>query len=153
MAVKRKDIEKLMFARLKKASPLKALRKSLNDNKRVVIALQQNQMQQGDDANGGKFPPYSKTSVEVFGKRPGPWTLRETGAFYSGMRVTVDNTQTSITSTDPKTQMLQDKVAFYRGGDVFGLNEPNTVELGDFLLNGIGGDGPFAEEYKRQVLG
>ena len=54
-----------------------------------IIDLNQDQMLiKGVDAEGDSLGNYSKTSIEVYGKRPGRITLKDTGEFYDSMRIT-----------------------------------------------------------------
>lgn len=57
--------------------------------KYVIWLNQNNQLQFGKLPNGQTLPDYSERSVSEFGKRPGPWTLENTGEFYASMLVAV----------------------------------------------------------------
>lgn len=102
--------------------------------KREVIAdLQATQMSRGERADGSKLPDYSPRSVQVFGKRPGPWTLRDTGEFYRLIQIVrIDSTGWQLSSLDEKTNLIQAKVKQRLGGSsskVFGLNKTSLEDL------------------------
>jgi len=66
------------------------------------------------------MPDYSERSINEFGKKPGPWRLKETGAFYLGITVKdINEKGWTLTSTDSKTAMLEKKA----GKRIFGLND------------------------------
>lgn len=68
------------------------------------------------------MPNYSPVSVEVYGKPAGPIKLYETGAFYRGFMLDVNGNILTITSDDPKTDMLYKRYATLKH-NIFGLNQ------------------------------
>ena len=64
----------------------------------LIISLNKDQLKMGVLADDSFMPDYSPTSVEVYGKRPGRWTLFETGELYDSLKV-VSVTETSIIET------------------------------------------------------
>jgi hypothetical protein len=80
------------------------------------------------------MPYYSKRSVEVYGKPPGPWKLFDTGGFWKGLTVAEINAKGwRLTSTDSKTEMILGRFASREFGSssdkekaaayIFGLNK------------------------------
>jgi hypothetical protein len=68
--------------------------------KREVIAnLQAIQLSKGQTKKGGEFPDYSPASVIFYGKPPGPWRVKNSGALYKGLFVkNIDYTGWEISS-------------------------------------------------------
>lgn len=123
-----------------------AIVETVNAKREIVADLQATQMSRGERADGSKFPDYSARSVNEFGKRPGPWTLRDTGEFYRLIQIVkIDSTGWILTSLDDKTQLIKAKVRQRLGTQedkVFGLND-TTRE--DFVKP------HFVPELKRQL--
>lgn len=90
-------------------------------------------MSRGERADGSKFPDYSPRSVLEFGKRPGPWTLRNTGEFYKLIQIVrIDSTGWELSSLDEKTTLIKAKVKQRLGDNtskVFGLNKTSLEDL------------------------
>lgn len=63
----------------------KTILNSFSVNQRVVTNLITDQLYQGKDVKGDVFPDYSERSVQVFGKRPGPWQGYSSGDLYKGV--------------------------------------------------------------------
>lgn len=73
-----------------------------------IVSLNQVQMyDKGIDAHGQSLGEYSKTSVEVYGKRPGHITLHDTGEFYDSMKVFKTGTGAFEIHGDMETHDLQ----------------------------------------------
>lgn len=136
-------IKKLFQEPLRRMEPKKALIKALKENKEVLVQANREQMTDGEDAFGNAFPDYSAVSISM-GKTPGPWTLRDTGAFKGAMFAKVDNEGTTISSTDPKTAMLEEKTG--SGKDIFGLQQKNLAEVVNTVIWY-----PFTEEVKDRL--
>jgi hypothetical protein len=75
----------------------------------VVRAMNEEQLEDGKRRDGSVLPNYSPGSVAKFGKRPGPMTLKDTGAFRSKITVKANATFAEIISTDSKTGILEAK--------------------------------------------
>jgi hypothetical protein len=97
----------------------------IEDNERAIVEMNIEQLQEGQRSDGSTLPNYSPVSVAKFGKRPGPMTLEDTGAFYRGIRVRAGKTFAEIIGTDPKTGMLE---ALY-DLTIIGLSEDNLEKL------------------------
>jgi len=115
------------------AATLKAIQQDLpaligeviEDNEDLIRQMNIEQLQEGKRSDGSTLPNYSIGSVQKFGKRPGPMTLEDTGAFHRGIRVRAGKTFAEIIGTDPKTGMLE---ALY-DLTIIGLSEDNTERL------------------------
>jgi len=97
----------------------------IEDNERAIAQMNVEQLQEGQRSDGSLLPNYSPASVAKFGKRPGPMTLEDTGAFHRGIRVRAGKTFAEIIGTDPKTGKLE---ALY-DLTIIGLSEDNTERL------------------------
>jgi hypothetical protein len=97
----------------------------IEDNEREIAQMNVEQLQEGQRSDGSVLPNYSIASVQKFGKRPGPMTLENTGAFYRGIRVRASKTFAEIIGTDPKTGMLEARYDL----TIIGLSEDNTERL------------------------
>jgi len=97
----------------------------IEDNEGAIVEMNLEQLREGQRSDGSTLPNYSIGSVQKFGKRPGPMTLEDTGAFYKGIRVRAGKTFAEIIGTDPKTGMLE---ALY-DLTIIGLSEDNLERL------------------------
>jgi len=107
-------------------------------NEETVTNMNTDQLFGGKDAKGNDLPDYSKRSVEVFGKRAGPWRLFETGDFYRGFFVKVDKFPISIFSNGMKTGEIADSL-LAKGrnpDDIYGLNQANQSDLNKSYILG-----------------
>lgn len=57
----------------------------------IIELIQNNQLQKGIRGDGVVLPNYSQVSVDVYGKEPGPITLKDKGDFYDSMVVIIFN--------------------------------------------------------------
>lgn len=119
--------------RFKKINLKAAIVETVKAKADVIADLQATQMSQGERADGSKFPDYSPKSVQVFGKRPGPWTLKDTGEFYRLIQIIrIDSRGWELTSLDDKTVLIKRRVRKVLGtkdDKVFGLNDASRDEL------------------------
>lgn len=109
----------------------KGLLKIVKDHEEVMTNMNTDQLFHGIRSDGSEMPPYSKTSVEVYGKPPGPIRLFDTGDFYRGFIIHADKFPVLFDSTDSKTTMLVEGNEFKRGyGEkIFGLTSENKEDL------------------------
>lgn len=110
-----------------------AIVETVSAKREVIADLQATQLSRGERKDGTLLPEYSARSVNEFGKRPGPWTLRDTGEFYRLIQIIrIDSTGWELSSLDEKTRLIQAKVK-QRLGDseskVFGLNKTSLEDL------------------------
>ena len=96
---------------------------ALQETKETIADLNAEQMNKGQKADGKEInPQYSQTTVEIKRKKGQPTdrvTLKDTGAFYQGIYVSVDSSRVVTESTDSKSTGLQKKY----GENIFGLND------------------------------
>lgn len=55
--------------------------------KTLVLKLNKDQLRVGLLADGRELPMYSPTSIDKFGKKPGRYTLYDTGDFYDSFKI------------------------------------------------------------------
>lgn len=92
-----------------------------------IIDLNQSQLyDKGIESDGSPTGDYSRKSVEVYGKRPGHITLKDTGATYDSMKVDTD------------------AEGFYVSGDM----DLHGVDLNIIYPNALG----LTEDSKRELL-
>jgi hypothetical protein len=93
---------------------------------------------EGIDALGQSLGNYSKTSVEVFGKRAGHITLKDTSEFYNSFVVLVKKDSYTIRANTFKqgnkgTINLTDRF----GEEIIGLTEENQDLINEMILINI----------------
>lgn len=90
-----------------------------------IIDLNQDQLQSGYDAEDKSTGNYSRASVLVYGKEPGPITLKDTGEFYNSMSVVAGSDSFGIKANTQKPgRDLLD-----RWPNAVGLTKENLIEL------------------------
>lgn len=99
----------------------------------IIAELNRDQLRQGQTSTGATLPPYSATSVDKFGKNPGPIKLYDTGDFYKEIKPEFAQTSFTIQDSDWKTDMLK---ADY-GDDILGLTQESIGELAQDALGQI----------------
>jgi hypothetical protein len=121
---------------LTEESIYEAVLKSFRDNQEAATNLNTDQLFSGQETSGAPLPDYSKRSVEVFGKPPGPMRLFETGAFYRGFFVKADKFPVVFSSRDSKTEKLNKA---FGEDEIFGLNKDNLKDFSQsYILPDIG---------------
>lgn len=87
------------------------------------------QMYAGESSTGGDIlPEYKPLTVFIKTRKGQPTdrvTLHDTGSFYQGLYVSVNNDRIVTGSTDSKTEKLEDKY----GENIFGLNDKFSIEV------------------------
>lgn len=125
-----------------------AIKETIRQNESVITNLQATQFSLGQTSKGGDLPEYSKRSVEDYGKPPGPWKLKDTGAFYQGLHIAeINKGGWKTISSDGKTYEIIAKAAKRWGTTdeiaesyIFGLNKnsrADTAEHGDLVTDHI----------------
>lgn len=89
---------------------------------------------EGIKSDGSYLPDYSKTSVEVYGKRGGHIQLKESGTFYRSFVVKVDSNGLAIIADTVKGAGADNDLAQRYGIDILGLTEENQVLITKLLL-------------------
>ena len=89
--------------------------------------------EEGIDSLGDSLGDYSDVSVEIYGKRAGHITLKETGEFYDSFVIKADKKGIDIIAD---TQKESQDLAQSFGIEILGLTSENTAYLKDFILDG-----------------
>ena len=102
--------------------------------KNLVIKLNKDQLSIGTTADNGFLPEYSERSISEFGKRPGRWTLFDTGDTYDSFKVLSVSEDAIIEFADLEIHDvdLQDKVKSF--GEIIGLDDESISILIDEAL-------------------
>jgi hypothetical protein len=130
------------IAKLKKVDIEALALESIRKNEDLLTAMNTDQLFEGKTADGGSLPDYSPVSVSLFGKRPGPWQLYDTGDFYQGWFIKADKFPVIFGSTDGKTDdiRLKTEIRGVNSDEIFGLNAENTTEYSkEYLIKDIAG--------------
>lgn len=106
-----------------------AVRLALIQEGEFIEELNRQQLAEGQRSDGTSLPDYSPTSINVFGKPPGPIKLFDEGDFYEGINANIFNDEFRIEGEDEKTAML---IARY-GEMILGLSEENKQVLIDHI--------------------
>jgi hypothetical protein len=88
------------------------------------------QLDKGERADGTMLPNYSFVSVGVYGKKPGPMNLHDTGEFWRGITLEVYDDSIELVGRDIKTQMLQLRY----GDEILGLSEESQDSISEDYL-------------------
>ncbi len=94
------------------------------------------QLDRGERADGTILPNYSFVSVGVYGKRPGPMTLHDTGDFWRGITLEVYDDSIELIGRDIKTEMLMLRF----GDEIIGLSEESQDSITEDYLEPVLGD-------------
>ena len=121
----------------------------VKQNEEVATNLNTDQLFAGKDSEGNDLPDYSKRSVEVFGKKAGPWRLFETGDFYRGFFTNTDRFPIVFGSHDQKTGKIADAL-LSKGHNpdlIYGLQKQNLANFNkNYVLEGV-------QKFSRGFLG
>jgi hypothetical protein len=101
-----------------------AAKQSIQKNAEIISDLQATQLFKGQKRDGSYLPDYSENSVAIFGKPDGPIRLNDTGDFYKGFTLSINETGFVQYSKDDKNDMLIKKY----GKNIFGLNKEHRSE-------------------------
>jgi len=112
----------------------------------VAEDLNRFQLQDGQRADGQFLPDYSQTSVEKFGKQPGPIKLKDTGEFYNEMSVELRNKKLTFTNYSRKLLHPPARLAQRYTLNILGLTTKNIkLFKDDYII-------PFAADYVEKFL-
>lgn len=95
----------------------------------IAEDLNTEQLSEGLRSNGSILPEYSDVSVEVYGKEPGPMTIKDTGDFYKSIEVKANSNQIELISTDEK--MKAPVRLDWNYGPLLGLTNRNIKKITD----------------------
>jgi hypothetical protein len=134
-----------VYNKIKTLSIEDVARKSIEDTKDAIADFNAEQMFQGLRSDGAEInPQYSHTTIAIKKEKGQPTdrvTLKDTGAFYAGIRVVVTGDNITIDSTDEKNDALFEKYSTQRS-NIFGLSPQYKREYMNEVL---------APEWKRNV--
>lgn len=123
------------------------IKESVEETVQEITAYQQQQLYSGLKSDGQTiFPSYTRLTEEIKtgkGQVTDRVTLKDTGAFYAGIQVRAGANGVSITSTDPKTEMLEKKYS----EKIFGLNEDSAAKYSQNDLTPVA-----TRKIKEQIL-
>jgi hypothetical protein len=105
---------------------LEAVKQTINQKQSEIVNLQAIQLSKGETKQGGELPNYSKSSVKFFGKKPGPWTGKDTGAMYKALKIdNINDKGFEIKSSSTTYPLFLEslKRKKFKPTDAFGLNK------------------------------
>jgi hypothetical protein len=114
-----------MIAKFEAVDIDRSVQEAFDETDEQYADLNIEQMARGERSDGSSLPNYSPVSVSVFGKRPGPWTLYDTGDFYAGRFAELHEGSITIGSTDPKEELIEKKA----GSNIWGLQDENKTRF------------------------
>lgn len=96
-----------------------------------IVQVNTEQLLDGKTSTGDFLPDYSPVSVYVYGKRPGPWTLRDTGAFHNSFFLVTENFPVLFDAKDEKKSLIFDKLRDkgYVPETIFGVTQENRQRI------------------------
>lgn len=96
-----------------------------------IIQANTEQLLDGKTSKDVFLPDYSPGSVFVYGKRPGPWTLRDTGAFHDSFFLKSDSFPVLFEASDEKKDLIFEKLQSrgYVPEEIFGIPESRKAEI------------------------
>ncbi len=109
------------------------VRKSFEQLKPQIEDLNIKQLSEGKRADGSFLPNYSFVSVGVYGKRPGPMTMHDTGDFYDGLTLVIDDDGIEMKGMDMKTEML----TVHYGDEIIGISEEDIAAIPEEYLEPV----------------
>lgn len=122
---------KQLYNNFKKLDIEDVARRSIDETKGTIVDLNEEQLFAGLRNDGSNIKPaYTGFTINEKEKKGQPYdrvTLKDTGAFYAGIRVEVDGDKVVIDSTDEKNDELFAKYTSSRG-NIFGLSSPYQRE-------------------------
>lgn len=102
---------------------------SVMESEGQITDLNREQLDIGLMADGNSLPDYSQTSIDKFGKQPGPIRLYDTGDFWKGFYIDSGADAFDIRSTDEKETMLVDNYS----SEIFGLVANQRQRLAEII--------------------
>lgn len=99
-----------MRRRLKSLNVAKISEQAFNERKNDAADALREQWLMGEGGNG-KFPDYSPNSIQKYGKRPGPWTLHDTGQLAAKIYFVAKGGLIESYSKDRKAEMIEERLS------------------------------------------
>lgn len=120
-----------MYRRVKMLNLPREVQQIIKDTKPDIVLLQQQQLYEGRNADNRPITPfYAAETIRIKTTERNPpqpvdrVTLKDTGAFYSKIKVTnVTKESFEVKSSDKKNGELTDRY----GEDIFGMNLPSRI--------------------------
>lgn len=116
---------------LEKVNILEITGKAIRDASDLMAQLNREQLKIGMTSDDIMLPDYSKTSVLIFGKTPGPIKLYDKGNFYKSIKVDSDSDMFKefyeFICNDPNN--LQKRYKDF--GDILGLTSKNKENISE----------------------
>ena len=122
-----KELARKFIALNEKEILFRAIANNPKLEKLAIKLNQENQLKFGKTADGDYLGDYSATSVNVFGKEPGPIQLKDTGDFYESFQVILLDDGFLIDADGMKTDDSGKTTNLFTkyGQDITGLNDEN----------------------------
>jgi hypothetical protein len=110
----------------------------------IRLNTQDQLFDEGKRADGTILDDYSETSVNLYGKRPGPIQLKDTGHFYQSFIVLAEKSAILIIADDV---FIYDRpLADEYGAEIIGLTKENTGVLIRMLLK------KYIKEIRKRII-
>lgn len=97
-----------------------------------IAEFNREQLEKGERSDGSHLPDYSKTSVEMYGKTPGPIKLYDTGEFYKSIEAKVVNDVIAILSSPLKKDIVTGSITNLKeeyDKEIIGINDENLRKI------------------------
>lgn len=134
------ELLKQLQKKLKSIPVAHFIREAFNESRDVIEDMNAEQLQQGLRADGEEIRPKYRNPLyaeykQFKNSKPthGTPDLRDTGAFYKGIKAVISGDTLELKGTDEKTEMLQEK---YKDS-IIGLSEGNVEELKEGYIKPI----------------
>jgi len=122
-----------LLTRLYELKKLDILDEVVDANIKFAMAeLNREQLNEGSRADGTSLPDYSPTSVNVYGKTPGPIKLFDTGAFHESIIVIASNNTYRFLSSPLKRDEMTGKITNLKevyGNEIIGLDKQSLDKI------------------------
>lgn len=98
----------------------------------AMAELNREQLMEGERADGLSLPDYSPTSVNIYGKDPGPIKLLDTGAFHDSIIVIAADNAYRFLSSPLKRDEITGRITNLKekyGDEIIGLGKDGLDEI------------------------
>lgn len=98
----------------------------------AMAELNRDQLMEGERADGLSLPDYSPTSVNIYGKAPGPIKLLDTGAFHDSIIVIAADNAYRFLSSPLKRDEITGRITNLKekyGDEIIGLGKDGLDEI------------------------
>jgi hypothetical protein len=111
----------------------RAAKTALKANAYELSRYNRERLLKGQKSDLSFLPNYSPSSVNNFGKQPGPIKLYDTGDFQKSIKPNFGNEAFEMEATDSKTDMLQDTY----GDDILGIDDESFDDVAEDAIGQI----------------